>query len=165
MMKKLLLAVAFVALFVACKPKQPEKPALDPTGIWELTSISTKVSVGDVAVSVYLEFSAEGTFTIYQKIGEGRYKRFTGTFEVDLDNNRISGKYDGGAKWGPYDCTCNDKTLTLKLVGGTETDSYTKIEAVPADVAQNVYAKNNCISVPVTSEFVCSVSDAASRNS
>ena len=139
MMKKFLLAVAFATLFVGCKPKQPETPKIDVTGSWELSAVSTKVNVGGEQVSVYLDFTAEGSFTLYQKIGAGRYSVFNGSYTIDQDLKQISGSYSGNAAWGPYMLECSETTLVLTPVNGSETDTYSHIDAIPESVTGNVY--------------------------
>ena len=139
MMKKLLTAAAAALLFLGCGPVQPEKPKFDVTGSWELISVDTKVSIGDTEVSVYLDFSADGSFALYQKLGEGRYSAFSGTWGLDLEASQLSGTYSDATAWGPYDCACENDVLTLAFPGGSETDSYKKIDGIPASVTGNVY--------------------------
>ena len=144
-MKRVLYAIAVVALclLAACgKVKQPGKeesktqaPAI--AGIWELSNITTKANVGSVTVSVYLDFTSDGNFTLYQKIGEGRYTKFTGTYALEKDS--LSVKYSYGKAWGPYKAEINDSSLTLAKEGGQETDTYKKIDAVPETVTTNLY--------------------------
>lgn len=117
--------------------KGPEKKDLDITGIWQLTSVSTKASVGNVQVDVYIEFAAS-SFTIYQKIGEGRYKHFTGTYV--LEGTSLSGKYSDNKPWGAvYDVTRDGETLVLGPQGGTEKDTYKKVSSIPSSVTDNIY--------------------------
>ena len=118
MMKKLLFAAVLLSVIAGCKPKTPETPK---------------------QVSVYLDFSAEGSFTLYQKIGAGRYTVFTGSYNVDQNNKLLSGTYSNGKQWGPYDCTCSESSLTLVTYGGGETYTYNKIDAVPSSVTGNTY--------------------------
>lgn len=138
-MKRILFALALVALFGACKPHQPETPKIDVTGTWELESITTKVAIGGEQVSVYIDFESEGAFTLYQKIGAGRYTRFDGTWTIDQEAATLSGVYSGGDSWGPYSCTCSESTLVLTTASGGESDTYKRIDAIPAEVIQNVY--------------------------
>ena len=93
-MKKFLTLLACVALFAACNgndPDEPTVPELDVIGMWELSSVSTKASVGSVTVSVYIDFAADNSFTLYQKIGEGRYTKFEGTYNLNKDAAQLSG--------------------------------------------------------------------------
>lgn len=142
-MKRVLYAVAIAALcfLTACggndKPGKEETKASDIAGAWELSDIVTKASLGSVAVSVYLDFASDGKFTLYQKIGEGRYTKFAGTFA--LEKGVLSGKYSDGKAWGPYNASVDKTSLTLEKEGGKETDVYRKIDAVPAEVTSNLY--------------------------
>ena len=142
-MKRVLFAVAITAisLLTACvkekNPKEEETKASAIAGVWELSDITTKASVGSVNVSVYLDFASDDNFTLYQKIGEGRYTKFTGTYALDKDS--LSGKYSDGKAWGPYKAEINASALTLTKEGGNETDTYRKIDAVPETVTTNLY--------------------------
>ncbi len=153
MMKKLFALAAVLLTIAACGGKDnPDTPSptpgggggggsttkLDVTGSWELSNVETKVSVGSVNVSVYISFTSDGSFTLYQKIGEGRYTRFTGTYTVSADN-KLSGKYSNNAAWGPYTAAMASGKLTLTSAGGKEVDTYTKISSIPTSVTQNIY--------------------------
>lgn len=153
MMKKLFALAAVLLTIAACGGKDnPDTPSptpgggggggsttkLDVTGSWELSNVETKVSVGYVNVSVYISFTSDGNFTLYQKIGEGRYTRFTGTYTVSADN-KLSGKYSNNAAWGPYTAAMASGKLTLTSAGGKEVDTYTKISSIPTSVTQNIY--------------------------
>lgn len=153
MMKKLFALAAVLLTIAACGGKDnPDTPSptpgggggggsttkLDVTGSWELSNVETKVSVGSVNVSVYISFTSDGSFTLYQKIGEGRYTRFTGTYTISADN-KLSGKYSNNAAWGPYTAAMASGKLTLTSAGGKEVDTYTKISSIPAAVSGNTY--------------------------
>lgn len=139
MMKKIACILALAGLLVACEkdPVIPE-PVYGVDGAWELSSVSTKASVGGVTVSVYLAFDSAGTFSLYQKIGEGRYTVFSGKWQLK-DDNTLSGTYSGGASWGPYAAEITSSTLTLTSPGGKEVDTYKKIASIPDSVTQNTY--------------------------
>ena len=153
MMKKFF-AMAFAALALcACggNKDNPETPGgssgggsgsgtskADISGCWELVSVTTKAGIGGLPVSVYLDFTASGGFTLYQQIGDGRYTKFTGTYVLSSDN-KLSGKYDGGANWGPYSAEISAKTIKLTTPGNQEVDTYEKVKAIPASVLGNVY--------------------------
>jgi len=141
-MKKLLTLLACMALLAACNgndPDQPTVPELDVAGTWELSSVSTKASVGSVTVSVYIDFAADNSFTLYQKIGEGRYTKFEGTYNLNKDAAKLSGSYASGSAWGPYSASRDGNTLTLASAGDKEVDTYKKIDSIPASVTENLY--------------------------
>ena len=137
-MKRFIAFFALAALALLALSCKKEDPTPEPTeglaGCWELSYLQTKATVGSVTVNVYIEF-AESSFTLYQKLGEGRYTKFTGTWI--LADGSLSGQYTGGKAWGPYNCNVNGDQLTLAR--GSETDVYTKIDAIPASVTGNVY--------------------------
>ncbi|MBQ4389238.1 MAG: lipocalin family protein [Bacteroidales bacterium] len=152
-MKKIFALAAVLLTIAACGGKDnPDTPSptpgggggggsttkLDVTGSWELSGVETKVSVGSVNVSVYISFTSDGSFTLYQKIGEGRYSVFTGTYTLSSDN-KLSGKYSNNAAWGPYTAALSGGKLTLTSAGGKEVDTYTKISSIPAAVSGNTY--------------------------
>jgi hypothetical protein len=138
-MKKFLLILALAAASVACqKPDDPVKQATDVSGVWELTNVSTKASVGSVQVSVYLDLVAGGSFTLYQKIGDGRYTVFKGGWKLSEDD-RLSGTYEDGKAWGPYEATVSGSSMTLVSAGGKEVDTYKKIASIPDSVTSNTY--------------------------
>lgn len=139
MMKKFLFAAVLLSVIAGCKPKTPETPKIDVTGAWEMASVSTKVNVGGEQVSVYLDFAAEGGFTLYQKIGAGRYTVFTGSYTVDQENKQLSGTYSSGKEWGPYGCTLAENSLTLVTASGGEIYTYSRVDSVPSSVLSNLY--------------------------
>ncbi len=137
-MKKFWLLAVAVTLFMACT-KKDDTPKLDVTGAWELSSVATKATVGSETVSVYVDFASAGSFTLYQKIGNGRYTVFTGTYTLDATAGKLSGKYNGGKAWGPYSAAMEGSNLTLTSDGGKEVDTYKKIDAIPESVKNNIY--------------------------
>ena len=139
MMKKCLLYLAAGLLLAACGEKEPrpeEGSQVSVKGAWELSSVTTKTSIGSIQVNVYLDFTTD-SFTLYQKIGEGRYTVYSGIYT--LSENSLSGSYSGGKAWGPYTVAVSDGTLTLTSPGGEETDVYRKISLIPSSVLENTY--------------------------
>ncbi len=74
-----------------------------------------------VDAEIYVTFTAEGTFALYQKIGEGAFRLYNGTYT--LAGTVLSGKYNDGSAWGAsYEVTSSDSdTLTLTAEGVVET--------------------------------------------
>ena len=139
MMKKFLAMAATALCLMACNGKDnPDTPGVSVIGTWELTSVATKATVGSVNVSVYVQFAQDGAFSLYQKIGEGRYMPFTGTYKLSADN-KLSGSYADNTPWGPYDAAMSAGNLVLTSAGGKEVDTYKKIDSIPASVTENMY--------------------------
>ena len=129
MMKRYLLltAAALLVLLTGCEEEIPDDtPAMDITGEWSLTDISTKAAViGSQTVSVYVSFKEEGKFELYQQTGQGWYSYYAGTWT--LTDGTLSGSYDGGKPWGSsYTVTLSDNTMTLTTASGGETDTYVR---------------------------------------
>lgn len=122
------------ALFASCGNNNKENKPLDVTGQWELLDIQTKsVAIGDVQVEVFMEFNSDKTFTIWQKQGEGRHRKYTGTWE--LTEKHMTGKYSDGKAWGSeYDIEIEDGTLYMsETKKNIETYVYKK-STIPADL-------------------------------
>lgn len=144
MMRKLLYKAA--ALTVLClaalscgkSNKDSETKSLKVTGSWVLSRVETKApTVGDVPVEIYIDFASGSAFTLYQKLGEGKFTKFTGTYTVS--GKELSGSYTGGSAWGPYEMELSEDQLVLSKADGVERDVYSKIDAIPTTVLSNVY--------------------------
>ena len=122
-------ALVAVFTFAGCK-KNNDEPAIDNTakvvGEWHCAP-------AEYDVDVYVAFNAEGTFDEYQRIGEGRYRHYNGTWTLNKDI--LSGVYFDGESWGSdYTVSFADDTMTLTSTNESkETMTYFK-ETIPADV-------------------------------
>ena len=121
---------------VSCGKSHSDKDEASIEGCWELSNVSTKSTmVGTVSVDVYIEFH-EGSFTLYQRIGEGRYTRFDGSYKLGK-KNELTGSYTGGKAWGPYTAEISESELILTTA--SEKATYRKIASVPEQVLSNLY--------------------------
>ncbi len=131
--KNMMAALAVLAAFTACGGSKDEKP-LDITGEWNLVSVRTKsATFGDQTVDVYISFSGDKTFTMYQMIGTGRYRKYSGTWI--LTETTLTGKYSDGKQWGAsyeVEMSSADSRLTLTSDSG-EVDTYQKV-SIPSSV-------------------------------
>ena len=137
MMKKLLSALLALGLLTACSKGEKAK-GMNITGDWQLTSILVKsVSFGSETVDVYLHFGADHKFELYQMLGTGRFRKFSGNWDLNAD--LLSGTYSDGKKWGAdYIVSVNEDTLRLISQSSTpETDTY-KRTTIPQDVIDTV---------------------------
>lgn len=137
--KNMIAALAALVAFTACGGSKEEKP-LDITGEWNLVNVQTRsATFGDQTVDVYISFSGDRSFTIYQMIGTGRYRRYSGTWL--LSGTALTGQYSDGSHWGSsYEVELSSAGSRLTLTSDSgEVDTYQKA-SIPADVAANAVA-------------------------
>lgn len=141
-MKNMIRVIAAMAaaacMLCSCGGSKTETP-LDITGEWRLSDVSTKAAViGEENVDVYLSFSSDKKFTMYQMIGQGRYSCFNGTWT--LGGNVLNGVYADGAAWGgSYEVSLSsDKTQLVLVSAGPlrEADTYIRTD-IPQEVIDN----------------------------
>lgn len=141
-MKNIMRVIAAMAaaacMLCSCGGSKAETP-LDITGEWRLSDVSTKAAViGEENVDVYLSFSGDKKFTMYQMVGQGRYRCFSGTWT--LGGNVLNGVYADGTVWGgSYEVSLSSDKAQLVLVSvGTlrETDTYIRAD-IPQEVIDN----------------------------
>lgn len=118
---------------VSCGTK--EKP-LSVNGEWSLVRVESRAAtIGDQTVVVYLSFESGGNFELFQKLGEGRYKKFTGSWT--LSGDQLNGKYTTGEPWASsYTVSATEGELVLLSNSGGECDYYVKT-TIPPDVREN----------------------------
>ena len=94
-----------------------------------------------IYAEIYVAFAAEGGFDLYQQIGEGRHRHYTGTWT--LEGNILSGIYADETAWGSsYKVEfSDDNTMILTAQNGSEEIMTYVRESVPAEV------KEGCIDV------------------
>ena len=130
-MKKLLYIFAALMLIASCgKNEEGKKPEINLEeqiiGQWHSTSISVD---GDI----YIEFDQAKTFELYQQIGEGAYRLYRGTW--NLEGDLLTGKYNDGEDWAAaYKIATEGDTLTMTSNNdAAEKSTYTESE-IPSEV-------------------------------
>ena len=136
-MKRLLYILAALMLITAtgCKKDDKQKDLKAITvGEWHC------VPEG-IDADIYVTFAAEGGFDLYQQIGEGRHRHYTGTWT--LEGNILSGIYADETAWGSsYKVEfSDDNTMILTAQNGSEEITTYVRESVPTEV------KEGCIDV------------------
>lgn len=129
-MKRYIIIITAVLslLFSGCR-KDKEAGKLSITGRWELSDIMTKAAqIGGQTVEVFLTFNADGTFSMEQMLGQGRFHEYDGTW--NLSGTTLSGKYSDGNAWGAvYTVSVEDDSLYMTAQNDNgETYVYTKVK-------------------------------------
>ena len=109
---RMILMLIISLVMVSCKEEQPK--VLDITGQWELADIvdTKSVQIGSETVEIYIDFKADNTFELWQKLGEGRHRKHEGTWT--LTESVLTGKYSDGKAWGAsYEVSIEDGTLVM----------------------------------------------------
>lgn len=130
----LILAAILLSALVSFSSCKKEEKTLDVKGEWELTEVkmSTKSAlVGAETVTVYVKFSEDGTFAMYQMVGDGRFAAFSGSWE--LAGSTLSGTYADGTSWASsYEVSVDKSTLTMTTEDGLDVFVY-KACTIPYD--------------------------------
>lgn len=127
-----LMAAAALAALSGCKKDDPTAPGIDVSGEWHLQS-SDKIDISAEGIDVYVSFLSSGSFEIYQKISDGRYRHYTGTYSATGDH--ISGTYSDGSAWGSgYTAVVSGETLTLTSDNASKEVTVYAKEEIPAEV-------------------------------
>ena len=103
-----------VSLIMASCGSEKQPKVLDITGQWELADIvdTKSVQIGSEKIEIYIDFKEDNTFSLWQKLGEGRHKKYEGTWT--LTETVLTGKYSDGKAWGAsYEVSCEEGTLTM----------------------------------------------------
>lgn len=131
-MRKVLFALTALLLIVATGCKKEEKKIdykAKLAGEWHCTP-------ADIDADIYVIFAKEGDFDLYQQIGEGRHRHYTGSWTSE--ESTLSGTYADGSAWGStYKMEFpDDNTMTLTALNGSEEVMTYVRETVPAEIKE-----------------------------
>ena len=110
----------------------------DICGEWHLSDISVVTKAQEpYDISVYLAFSKNGSFDLYQKLQDGKYVHYTGKWE--MADGQLYGYYTDGTPWGAgsYGVSLSSKTLKLTANNGLGEVTTYKREKIPSSVKEN----------------------------
>ena len=99
MMKRFVNIFVAAALVLGLAASCEKAPSLTEGIVaeWQLTEMTDYEA--SALPSIYIEFTADLNFVIYQKVGDvPRYRKYDGTYAID--GSSISGKYSDGEDWG-----------------------------------------------------------------
>lgn len=146
-MKKILYIAALLLSVLSCKEPVDPQPGPEPgpnPPVVEKT-LAEKIAgewhcvVSDMDADIYLSLASDNRFELYQKVGEGAYRLYRGTWSLDEKTAVLTGKYNDGEAWGSgYGVVLSEdeNTLTLDPSAEGEDQTYRK-EGIPADVKEN----------------------------
>ena len=132
-MKKLFYFISAIMLMVSCGEKEGPKPSIDLGSEicteWHSTTLA-------LDADIYLSFASDNTFELYQKIVEGAYRLYRGTW--NLEEGILTGKYNDGEDWAAaYQIDIDGTTLTMTSKNDAgEVSVYEKTE-IPATVKES----------------------------
>lgn len=130
----LILAAILLSALVSFSSCKKEEKTLDVKGEWELTEVkmATKSAlVGAETVTVYLNLAEDGSFAMYQMVGDGRFVTFSGSWK--LAGSTLSGTYADGTSWASsYEVSVDKSTLTMTTEDGLDVFVY-KACTIPYD--------------------------------
>ena len=134
-MKKILyILTAAICLLTSCGEKDlkfPEKLY----GDWYCHS----TSLTSTDVEVYVTFNGY-SFVLYQKIGEGGYRIYNGTYTLTPSTSGdgsyvLAGEYNDGTPWGSEYVVESSSNNVITLTAGGVTETYTRVKTgIPEEV-------------------------------
>lgn len=131
-MKKLFYIFAILALFMATGCQEKADRSFPFSGDWHYTATEN-----GVAEDVWVSFLSDGTFEMFQKIGEGPYWYSYGEFTYHPEEKLLQGVYSDRYRWKyDYNVSVSGSTLVMTAVGVENYSvSYTK-ETIPSEVRE-----------------------------
>lgn len=130
-MKRIIYISTLLLLILSgCKKEDPAPGPKDMLcGEWHSYTLP-------VDADIYAQFSSEGSFKLYQKIGEGPYLLYSGSWS--MEGNVISGKYEDGTDWAAsYDVIFSDKFMTWTSRNDAAEESQYERSSIPDEVKEN----------------------------
>jgi hypothetical protein len=123
---KILFAAAAILALASCV-KSEEALVKKLAGDWYYETVES-----DVPVQVYVSFANDMTYQLFQKVGDGAFRRYTGTYT--FDGTVLDGVYSDKSTWKEAkNVTIDGDILTAVGVKTGETITYVR-KLVPATV-------------------------------
>ena len=127
-----LIFATFVALGLAsCSKTDKNLEKLSGEWYWQGTEAG-------VELEVYVAFEKDNTFDLFQKIGDGAYRVYSGTYTLTPGADGLyilSGEYSDGTPWGAEYAVLSSSNDTMVLTAGDVTETYTRVTGgIPEDV-------------------------------
>ncbi|MBR5104276.1 MAG: lipocalin family protein [Bacteroidales bacterium] len=131
-MKRLIYLISALMLLASCGEKGGTQPQLTLKQKLCTEWHSTTVSLD---ADIYISFADNGTFELYQKIVEGAYRLYRGTW--NLEEDLLTGKYNDGEDWAAaYKVTIVNNVLTLTSYNDTAEESVFEKAKIPSEIKE-----------------------------
>lgn len=135
-MKKIIyILTAAICLLTSCEKELTLADKL--VGDWHCTATSTDAEI-------YVTFTAEKTFTLYQQIGEGAFRVYNGTYALEtsaaaqdgaVPQAILTGDYNDGTPWGAAYAVDYQGDDILKLTAEGISETYNRVSGgIPEEV-------------------------------
>ncbi len=94
-------------------------------------------SPSNIEADIYVSFTADGKFELYQQITEGAHRLYRGTWTADEAKKEISGKYNDGENWGSsYSITLSEDLNSMTWVDSASIEYVYSRKEIPAEVKE-----------------------------
>lgn len=141
-MKKILYILMALAVMTGCKEKPTPQPPVPEETLAEKIVGEWHCTVSDIDADIYLELGTSFTFELYQKVGEGSYRLYRGTWTLDEATAMLTGKYNDSAAWGSgYSVVISEDQNSMTLTPSKGDGQVYRRGSIPSEV------KDNCIAV------------------
>lgn len=141
-MKKILYILMALAVMTGCKEKPTPQPPEPEETLAEKIVGEWHCVVSDIDADIYLELVSTSTFELYQKVGEGSHRLYRGTWSLNEETAKLTGKYNDGASWGSgYTVSISEDLNSMTLTPSEGSEQVYRRESIPLEI------KTNCIVV------------------
>ncbi len=94
-------------------------------------------SPSNMDAEIYVNFTADGKFELYQQITEGAFRLYRGTWALDEEKMKMSGKYNDGEKWGSdYSVVLSEDINSMTLTDSAEVEYVYSRQEIPSGVKE-----------------------------
>lgn len=123
-----MVALLAVSITAGCDKDKEATADMRIVGSWH-------AAIEEFDADVYALFSEDGSFDLYQRLGEGRYRSYAGTWQ--LKGKTLTGIYADATPWGDSYAVAylDDNTMTLTALTSEEVVTYAR-EDIPATVIE-----------------------------
>lgn len=142
-MKKIFYIFASSLIMLVGCTKEADRVMNQLVGDWHYSGEESGVKE-----DIWISFSQDGTFEMYQKIGEGAYWSTTGEYDYNEESQSLTGVYSDRYPWKySYKVSVSSSTLMMTAV---ELENYSveyNRETIPSEVREKSLPLTKSVSV------------------